>query len=287
MPDDAAGDLTLGIDLAAQPAGTAACLLKWSASAVEALTLVRDLDDDALTALQARASVVAIDAPFAWPEALSSALAMWSAERRWPKVTPLELRYRVTDLEVQRRTGIWPLSPSADRIGVCAWRCAALLSAWNVSDLAGGDGAIEAYPAAALRCWGLRSRGYKARSPQAAARTTQARTEIIAGLRQRCGWLHLSSPQWAACLESHDLLDALICALIGQAARIGAVTPPPADQTRAVEREGWIALPTPDSLEALDPARSPDPVTARTSRCPGGQRQISSSQAAARRRRAF
>jgi predicted nuclease with RNAse H fold len=255
VADEANGALTLGIDLAAQPAGTAACLLSWSDTAAEAVTLARDLDDEALTRLWERAAVVAIDAPFAWPEALSSALSLWSAERRWPKVTPQQLRYRVTDLEVQRHTGIWPLSPSADRIGVCAWRCAALLSAWGVSDLAGGDGTIEAYPAAALRCWGLPFRGYKARSAQAAVRSAQARAEIIAALQQRCRWLQLTPAGWAACQESHDLLDALICALVARAARVGAVTAPAAGQSGAAEREGWITLPTAESLELLDQAR--------------------------------
>jgi predicted nuclease with RNAse H fold len=246
---------TLGIDLAAQPAGTAACLLGWSDAAAQALTLDRDLDDSALTHLRGRAATVAIDAPFAWPEGLSSALSMWSEERRWPQVTPQQLRYRVTDLEVQRRTGIWPLSPSADRIGACAWRCAALLSAWGVTDLTGGDGVVEAYPAAALRCWGLRSRGYKARSAQAAARSAQARAEIIASLRQRCGWLRLTAAQWASCQDSHDLLDALICALVAGAARVGAVTAPATGQACAAQREGWIILPSAESLELLDPAR--------------------------------
>ncbi len=253
MTDERAGALTLGIDLAAQPAGTAACLLSWSEAGAAVVTLARDLDDGALTRLRGRAGVVAVDAPFAWPEGLSSALAMWSSDRRWPEVTPQQLRYRVTDLEVQRRTGVWPLSASADRIGVVAWRCAALLSTWGVRDLTGGDGTVEAYPAAALRCWGLPSRGYKARSAQAAARAAGARAEIIAALRQRCGWLHLTSAQSAACQDSHDMLDAVICALIARAADIGAVTAPAGDQARAADREGWIVLPTPDSLERLGP----------------------------------
>ena len=255
--DDDVAVRTVGIDLAAQPAGTAACVLKWSATTAEAVTLARGLDDAALTELRQAALVVAIDAPFAWPEGLSAALAQWAAERRWPELTAQQLRYRVTDLEVQRRTGIWPLSPSADRIGVCAWRCAGLLSAWGVRDLAGGDGTVEAYPAAALRCWGMPSRGYKARSPQAAARSERARTEIITALRERCEWLRLTTAQWILCRESHDLLDALICAIVARAAHIGAVTAPTAEQSRAAEREGWITLPTPDSLDQLDPRRCP------------------------------
>ncbi len=66
---------TLGIDPAAQPAGTAACVLSWSATKAQAPTLARGLDDAALTQLRRDAAVVAIDAPFAWPEGLSVALA--------------------------------------------------------------------------------------------------------------------------------------------------------------------------------------------------------------------
>ena len=251
VPDETAGAVTLGIDLAAQPAGTAACRLRWGATSAEALTLAQDLDDEALTALRHEADIVAIDAPFAWPEGLSSALAMWSEQRRWPHIAPQQLRYRVTDLEVQRQTGIWPLSASADRIGVCAWRCAKLLSAWGVRDLAGGDGVVEAYPAAALRCWGLTSRGYKARSPRAGDRAGAARRQIIAALQRACPWLQLTSAQWTACQESHDVLDAVICALVAGAVSIGAVRSPTEAQAGAAEREGWITLPTPDSLDRL------------------------------------
>jgi predicted nuclease with RNAse H fold len=255
VADESPAVLTLGIDLAAQAAGTAACLLHWSDTAADALDLTSDLDNAALTRLRGRAGTVGIDAPFAWPEGLAKALSMWAAERRWPELTATELRYRITDLEVHSRTGIWPLSPSADRIGVCAWRCAALLSTWGVRDLAGGDGVVEAYPAAALRCWGLPFRGYKARSAQAAERTGRARGTIITALRERCPWLRLSPAQWTACGASHDLLDALICALIARAAHIGAVTPPAAAQAGAAEREGWITLPTADSLEQLAPTK--------------------------------
>lgn len=242
---------TLGVDLAAQPAGTAACSLRWSDDGAVAVTLRRDLDDAALTELRCGADVVAIDAPFAWPEALAKALGAWSTDRRWPPVTARQLRYRATDLEVQRATGIWPLSPSADRIGVCAWRCARLLTRWDVRDLLGADGVVEGYPAAALRCWGLPSRGYKAHTPQARERALGVRREIVGRLRRTCGWLHLTAAQWQACATDHDILDALICALVARAAAAGAVVPVSADQAAAARREGWIQLPAPGSLGGL------------------------------------
>lgn len=192
-----------------------------------------------------------IDAPFGWSAAFTGALDAWDATRRWPAVTHRQLRYRVTDLHVQQQTGIWPLSPSADRIGVCAWRCAGLLTGWGVADLIGGDRVIEAYPAAALRCWELPSRGYKAQAPQARARTESVRAGIIAALRAACPWLMLTDAQWNACRASHDRLDALICALVARATATGAVRAPAHEQADIARREGWIQLPTCGSLASL------------------------------------
>ncbi|MGH2743127.1 MAG: DUF429 domain-containing protein [Thermoleophilaceae bacterium] len=239
----ARADVTLGIDLSAQPAGTAACRLAWGEGEVTAVTLDADLDDQALTGLRGGASMVAIDAPFGWPRAYVGALAEWSSARSWPSVGREQLRYRATDLHVQRHTGIWPLSPSSDRIAVCAWRCAALLADWGVRDPLGGDGAVEAYPAAALRCWGLPWRGYKAQAPQARRRTADVRAQIIADLRRECRWLALTEAQWAGCQDSHDMLDAVICALVARAAVLKATVDPNAAAARHAAREGWIQLP--------------------------------------------
>lgn len=236
-------EVTLGIDLSAQPAGTAACRLAWGQEQVVALTLDADLDDRALTDLHSGASRVAIDAPFGWPRAFVAALVEWDSSGTWPSVAGQELRYRATDLYVQEVTGIWPLSPSSDRIAVCAWRCAALLADWGVRDRLGGDGAVEAYPAAALRCWGLPSRGYKAQAPQARARTADVRAQIIAELQLHCPWLALTDAQWGACHDSHDVLDAVICALVARAASLEATVLPSASVTAHAAQEGWIQLP--------------------------------------------
>jgi predicted nuclease with RNAse H fold len=249
-------DVTLGIDLAAQPAGTAACRLAWGDGEVTALTLDADLDDGALTDLRGGASMVAIDAPFGWPRAYLAAMREWDSTRSWPKVERQQLRYRATDLHVQQHTGIWPLSPSSDRIAVCAWRCAALLASWGVHDPLGADRVVEAYPAAAMRCWGLPSRGYKAQAPQARARTADVRAQIIAGLRVHCPWLALTDPQWDACLSSHDLLDALICALVARATCVDATLAPSTSTAGHAAQEGWIQLPDHTPISKLcQPAR--------------------------------
>lgn len=55
MAHEAAATVTLGIDLSAQPAGTAACRLSWADGSARALTLTQGLDDEALTRLRADA----------------------------------------------------------------------------------------------------------------------------------------------------------------------------------------------------------------------------------------
>ena len=237
-------EVTLGIDLSAQPAGTAACRLLWGRDEVTALSLESGLDDDALTILRDSASSTAIDAPFGWPNAYVAAVSQWQTARAWPRTEPRQLRYRATDLDVQERTGIWPLSPSSDRIAVCAWRCANLLAGWGVRDLIGGaENTFEAYPAAALQLWQLPWRGYKAQSPQARTRTSAVRTRIVAELQTACPWLALTSDQWRACEAEHDLLDALVCALVARAAAVGATIRPGPSVAAMAAVEGWIQLP--------------------------------------------
>jgi len=86
--------IALGIDLAGQPAGTAACLLASEGSRATAAALLVDLDDAALGSLRDRADVVAIDAPFGWPRAFTAALSGWVAERTWPAAKARDLRRR-------------------------------------------------------------------------------------------------------------------------------------------------------------------------------------------------
>jgi predicted nuclease with RNAse H fold len=237
----------VGIDLAAQPAGTAACRLVFGEHEARVEVLRAGLTDDDLDALRDGARVVGIDSPFGWPRAFARAVGAWSAGEEWPAgAEARDLRFRATDRDVQRRTGLWPLSVSTDRIGVCAFRCAALLDRWGVWDRAGAGGVAEVYPAAALRWWALPSRGYKASDPGA----PEVRAGLVAELRARCPWLVLDDEQAAACAATHDLLDALVCALLARAVDAGATTPPPAELAALAREEGWIHVPS-GELSAL------------------------------------
>jgi hypothetical protein len=191
--------------------------------------------------------VTAVDSPFGWPVAFVSAVATWGDGLPWPVSASADLRHRLTDRSVYLGRGINPLSVSSDRIGVCAWRCARLLTRWGVTDRVGGQGVAEVYPAVALRSWQLPGTGYKHRDPTLAA---AAPGQLIDELRARCPWLQADAVDWEVMAQNHDALDSLICALVGRAIELGATEPIPDDARMRAEREGWIHVPT-DSLEGL------------------------------------
>ncbi len=98
-----------------------------------------------------------------------------------------ELCFRRTDAHVKGTTGRWPLSVSADKLGVVAMRCALLqerfaAEVWDGErQPRGGTGRlVETYPAAALRVWGLPGDGYKGKEPERRA----VRRVIVDGLQE-------------------------------------------------------------------------------------------------------
>ncbi len=119
-----------------------------------------------------------------------------------------------------------------------------LLAAGVPVDRSGVTGrVIEAYPAAALRAWGLASSKYKGRKNAEACR-------LLAGeFTGRCGPLSAAA---AACLEGcdDDGLDAFVCAVVARAAMAGSTTAPSAEQLDVARREGWIHVPTAE-LDAI------------------------------------
>lgn len=236
---------TLGIDLSANPANTGACSIDWDAGTVA--FLARPATDDELVAAAVASDMTAIDVPLGWPDRFVEAIVAHHGMKGWPPVaTPspadrVPLRYRVTDLAAVA-AGARPLSVSSDLIGVAAMRGARLqyllLEAGVAVDRSGLTGrVVEAYPAAALRAWGLASSGYKGKRNAPACRSLA--DELVA----RCGRLGAVA---ATALEGCDdhALDAFVCALVGRAALLGATTRPPAEQAGAARREGWIHVPT-------------------------------------------
>jgi predicted nuclease with RNAse H fold len=220
--------LTLGIDLASQPKGTAACLVSWARGTARAFESRRPADDATLLELAERADKVGIDVPLGWPDEFVAAVGAHSGGAGWPEPEDRRLlRFRATDLAVWSTVGRPPLSVSADRIALCAMRAARLLSRLEV-DRAGSGKVVEVYPAAALRRWGV------------------GRDEI-----RGLPWLGLEDGVRRACEESGDVADALVAALVARAAALGLCEPVPEELRERASREGWIALPLQGSLGRL------------------------------------
>jgi hypothetical protein len=275
---------TLGLDLASQDANTAYCAIHWmSERARVEMPRVGRPEAEVLNEMAA-ADWVGIDAPFGWPDAMVAAIHEYATSGRWPKAaTPQRLRYRTTDWFVhnliaeERAVRVWPLSVSSDRIAVCAWRCARLLSEYadrtgwrfdrvGVPVARGRDGppestpraggAVEVYPAGALAMWGLPFRGYKERTGGPAAKqAARGVRETIVGRAEAigAGWLMLPPEAKAACLDSDDALDAFVSSLVARAAATGRTIAPAVGQRGAAQREGWIHLPEQASIESLAP----------------------------------
>lgn len=184
-----------------------------------------------------------VDCPFGWPAAfIEVATAHHSATLAPPASSGRDWRrpltMRATDLDVHARTGLTPLSVSADRIAHPALRWAAIAAALTADghDCArDGSGLIaEVYPAAALHIWKLPHRGYKRATNRA------ARNELLNLLRDAAPWLDLGTYD-LICRQSDDALDAVICALIARAVWLGHTLCPPSDSSASAE--GWIHLP--------------------------------------------
>ncbi|MBV8527424.1 MAG: DUF429 domain-containing protein [Candidatus Dormibacteraeota bacterium] len=240
--------ITTGIDLAAQPERTAACVIEWGDGFGRVVDLrPRDVDDVQILTLVDAADRTGIDVPFGWPDGFIAAVSAHHAALDWAGGDLAQLRMRATDAWVRERTGRWPLSVSTDRIGVPALRVARVLARVPAArDRAGGGPVVEVYPAAALRIWGFKSRLYK-RVAGAAARTA-----LVAAFRAAAeGWLHLSAHEWEACDAGDDAFDALIAALVARAAACGLVESCPRELREIASREGWILLPLDGSLERL------------------------------------
>jgi len=242
--------ITLGIDLASRPKGTAACAIEWLDDRARVAEVACGQDDDALVARIAAADKVGIDVPFGWPEAFVDAVARFHAGGAWPESPVTTLRYRETDRVVAARTGRWPLSVSTDLIGVPTFRAARLLArlaaGGHAVDRRGAGRLVETYPAAALRIWGFESTGYKRREGRASLTALLQRIEA----RTR-GWLDLGEAARRLCRASDDALDAVVAALVARAAALGLCDGPPAPLAEVAAREGWIALPAADALERL------------------------------------
>jgi hypothetical protein len=237
--------LTIGVDLAAEPVRTALAALEWTGRTAVVRSLVLGAEDGAIVDVSRDAAVIGIDCAFGWPLEFAAFVSAHTrrevsprslAGRDWRR----RLAYRETDRIAREVTGRWPLSVSTDRLGMTAMRCAELLDAFAESgedvDRSGGGRLVEAYPAAALRLWGVDTTGYKTR-PEAVALAVDS-------LQRAAPWLELPPAALSLMQRSDDAFDAVIAALNARAHALGATLPIPDGLREAAEAEGWIAVPT-------------------------------------------
>lgn len=240
---------TVGVDLSASPAKTAVACVEWSAGRADLVHLVVGADDAAIRGLVQGATRIGIDSPFGWPDEfvdfvvahhhheLGKGRELDDIARRRP------LALRRTDLRIVGSGLGRPLSVSADQIAHVAFRCAGLLADLGVDDRVDGW-AVEAYPAGALKRWGLTSRGYKR------AANTPVLAALVEALKAAAPWLDLDDHAETMARDD-DAFDAVITALIARAAQLGRTTSPDDADRPVAAREGWIHVPTAELAELI------------------------------------
>ena len=226
--------LTLGIDLASQPAFTAICEIEWNPHSAHVRRLQMNCDDDELDEAIQRSDAVGIDAPFGWPTAFVEAVEHWTS-RIWSNELRDRLRFRATDFAAREILGRWPLSVSSDLIALPAMRAMALLERHDIADRS-GDRFFEVYPAGSMNIWGIHVSGYKGRSRDSWA----SRRTLLKALKTSMPWLHGTE----GCDEDDNMLDALVASITTWQAASGATIRPDPEVQEQAMREGWIHLPS-------------------------------------------
>ncbi|GAA2070538.1 DUF429 domain-containing protein [Williamsia deligens] len=242
---------TLGVDLAAEPTKTALAVLRWTSGRAEVERVTLGATDADIVDAARGCDRVGIDAPFGWPDPFVAfvvahhrladplaAAGVGEAALSDTRAARAVLVRRTTDEAVRTRTGLIPLSVSADLIAHVAMRCVGLLRALGVTDRLDGP-VVEAYPAAALRVWGLDHRGYKGAAKAAIL------DRLVDDVLAAAPWLDLGASA-ATIRGNDDVFDAVIASCIARAAAVGRTHLPDADVTDLARREGWIHLPSHD-----------------------------------------
>jgi predicted nuclease with RNAse H fold len=236
--------LIAGVDLAAEPKGTALALIDWSEGAANLVHLQLGATDEHIIDASKETHKIGIDCALGWPIEFVQFVVEHSQPT--PSTNPIDggidwrrrMAYRETDRQVREITGRWPLSVSTDRLGLTAMRCAGLLSKMQQGglevDRSGAGRVVEIYPGASLRLWGFETAGYRA-SPD-------RRAELLAELQGQAPWFALANFA-ELMIESCDAFDAVIAAFAARSAALGHYQKPTQAQLPGAQIEGWIALP--------------------------------------------
>jgi predicted nuclease with RNAse H fold len=238
--------LISGVDLAAEPKGTAVATIDWQSAHAELVDLQLGVDDRQIIDACEGSIKVGIDCALGWPVAFTdfinrhSNLAALESAPAFDGGSDLRrnLAHRETDRHVREVTGRWPLSVSTDRLGMTAIRGAGLLSkfqeAGTAIDRSGSGRIVEIYPGASLRLWGFDTAGY--RSSEA------IRERLLADIQAETPWLNLGTHQQLM-VDSCDAFDSVIAAFAAMSAQLGRFNGPNVAQLERAKIEGWVALP--------------------------------------------
>lgn len=236
--------LTAGVDLAAEPKGTALAIVDWTSGSAKVLDVQVGVSDEPIVKAAAQVDKVGIDCALGWPQEFVNFMTQqadaqlvghnFDGGMEWRR----RLAYRETDRHVREITGRWPLSVSTDRLGLTAMRCAGLLSRLSASgveiDRTGAGLVAEVYPGASLRLWGLNTTGYRT--------SEDLRAELLTSLKIQATWFDAGDAE-ELMITSCDAFDAVIAAFAARAVALGKYLPPQVDQQAIAQVEGWISLP--------------------------------------------
>ena len=242
-------DATLiGIDCATDPRKVGLALAK-CARGVTTLLDVRlgspaALPEDVVAgwiAAHAGPVLLALDAPLGWPAPLGAALVTHHAGAPLDADAHMLFR-RETDRFVKRVLGKQSLDVGADRIARTAHAALGLIDrvgtalhqtvprAWTPHGV--GVRAIEVYPAATLRAYGLDAAGYKQ------ADNVAARARLVDALGAHFT-IEVSRDVLAA---TDHAIDAAVCVLAGHDFLSGTAMPPENPGLATVEGWIWVRL---------------------------------------------
>lgn len=247
--------MTAGVDLAAEPKGTALAVIDWTSSAAIVVDLQLAITDEPIVNAAAQVDKLGIDCALGWPQEFVNFVSQqadttlsqhnFDGGMAWRR----SLAYRETDRHVREVTGRWPLSVSTDRLGLTAMRCAGLLSRLSASgveiDRTGAGLVAEVYPGASLRLWGLNTTGYRT--------SEDLRAELLTSLKSQAPWFDAGNAE-ELMISSCDAFDAVIAAFAARAVAVGKYFPPQANQQDIARVEGWITLPQGSFASLMDPA---------------------------------
>ncbi len=237
------------MDLAAATRKTAAAVIDWTGGAAQLVHLSLDVTDEEIVDLFGSTDMTGIDCPVGWPDAFLPFLAGHLKFDAHPVLDHdgIEgrrlLAYRDTDRFITGKTGLIPLSVSADRLAHPAMRCAVIqakIARDHGPQPRDGSGRLaEVYPAASLKLWGIHSRGYKGRGAPESERLRL----ILDNLETAAPWLDLAGHR-DDLAASDDMFDAVIASLTARAVSLGQTLQPTTDHGAAALSEGWIHVPS-------------------------------------------